>query len=210
MTDEYSEHYLSMMKINQLKEILALRNLPISGNKKELVTRIVVSSSDFIPVKWPSDKKIYFVRHLRQTRHRYRDPPIITGQTVRPVDCRIIFTSPYLRARQTADIFNLYSKVKIKVDVRISEYQGGKESISGTLTEETRSFGGIPDETENYEDFVGRVDNFLDYLWNSKYSKILVICHGLVVKHIQEKLDVRKIYHRGCSVPYGKGIVISR
>lgn len=114
-----------------------------------------------------------------------------TKQNLEKIKFDIIFCSPLIRAKQTANIINKDRKLDIIFDERLKERNYGE--FEGTYKSSfnyndfwafTKNLNYI--EAENIQDFFGRVYDFLDYI-KTNYSdkKILIVCHGGVIKAIE-------------------------
>ena len=98
----------------------------------------------------------------------------------------IIYSSPLLRAKQTAEILNDHA-IKIIYDERLREREPGDlegKSIEDTNREEywnyytTIKYG----TEERIPDLFSRVANFLDELKKKDYERVLIIAHSGVSK----------------------------
>lgn len=178
-----------------------------------------------------------YIRHAQQTSH-IRDPhikPFDPSAYRFTFDC--IVCSPYQRTRETAIALNT-SLTPIYVDVRISEYQGGKQkegkqnigkpSHKSKMDPSSLQFGPIPLDNELWENglsssftlnevlggdelsssFIQRVDEHFAYV-KTLNQNVLIVTHGLVVKYLQEKLFGSSPYHRGRDVPFVGGFTIT-
>ncbi len=108
------------------------------------------------------------------------------AEQFKDVKIDIIFSSPLMRAIQTANLMNEYHKVKIIRDDRIIEKKKGtltgrnKSSLSAEeqrLRKENPKYFG----EEEVEEIYARVLDFVNYLKKNFGNKnILVVLHGLV------------------------------
>lgn len=154
--------------------------------------------------------RITFIRHLQQTSHRVVDAPIITQQRIHhsTTDYDIVICSPYLRTRQTAE---MYDCQELTVDIRICEYQGHKALKTFKLDQSTLSYATqhspIPNSSETWNECAKRIDLFLDFVLELE-GNILVVTHGIVVNYASEKLLGKRKYPKGRDVPYGKDLLL--
>ncbi len=97
----------------------------------------------------------------------------------------MIFSSEFVRARETAEIVNRNQNVQIVVDKRINEagigFEGRtiedfKQSSDGNF------FNFKLKGKESWQDVKKRVANFLVFLKKEKYENVLVVAHEWVVK----------------------------
>lgn len=109
-------------------------------------------------------------------------------EKIKDIDFDIIFCSPLLRAKHTAEIINSKNK-EIIIETRL------KERSSGNLSGKPLDF--IDRETywdyytdvrfgteENIKSFFERVHSFLDELKDMKYNKVLLVAHSGVSKAV--------------------------
>lgn len=179
--------------------------------------------------------EIHYIRHQQQKSHSL-DPPIIQKDDFEYLGSEgydIIISSPYLRTRMTAEKIDSKKEIsRVIIDYRICEYQGHKKNIKGSFDSKTKEYD--PPIKENFEEFSKRVRDHLRCIEKIKNTyklrdpkgnlkiKILVITHGIVVKHIREILlenkslwkikgtkngDPKK-YKRGRDVPFLEGIIL--
>jgi broad specificity phosphatase PhoE len=83
--------------------------------------------------------------------------------------------------------------------------------LNKKFDDSTLKYGPIP-VSETWDQFTSRIENFHtqminQYVKNMK-KKVLVITHGLVVKHLEETLLGNQKYQRGRDVPHLKGFII--
>lgn len=115
-----------------------------------------------------------------------------------------IYSSPLIRAKQTAELMNKFSNVEIKYDDRIREFCFGKGE--GITFEEIkvnpeykmlRNWFLSPADykaekgAESYESFFGRIDDFLDNEIRpieKECGSVLVVCHGGVVRGLLKQM----------------------
>ncbi len=106
-----------------------------------------------------------------------------TAENLKNVPLDMIFVSPLLRARQTADIINEGRSLPVFVDSRIQEqYYGRLEGKSRKEEEyliQRQCFFKRYPGGESYLDVAARVYSFLDEA-KEKYrdKNILLVCHG--------------------------------
>lgn len=103
-----------------------------------------------------------------------------------------IFSSPLMRAMQTANIMNTYHKAKIVRDNRITEVNQGiftgqkKENLTDEqkfAMNQLKKGSGV----ETHEEIYKRTIDFINYLrQNYKDKNILVVTHGIVASYIEK------------------------
>ncbi len=109
------------------------------------------------------------------------------SEMIKNINFDIIYVSPYLRARHTAEILNT-NNTKIIIDERLIERNCGK--ISGQPVEDNayrmdywNYFSTKEHESaENIKTFFERIYSFLDELKTRNYDKVLVVAHSGVSK----------------------------
>lgn len=102
----------------------------------------------------------------------------------------VIVTSPYLRTRETAVRMAEYIKTKyginipIKVDIRLSEYLGNRQTEKLDVTDDTNKYK--PPHPENFHEMDSRVRWHNDiYCKLDEYPEVVwFITHGLIINRI--------------------------
>lgn len=144
--------------------------------------------------------KIYLVRHgecdsnvkkiYNYKNEGLNDTGIIQAQTLKEkisnITFDVIYSSPLLRAQQTAEILNINS-VPVIYDERLREREHG--TLEGKPLEVTNRkeywnyYTNIKFGTEeSIPDLFNRVKNFLDELKNKEYHTVLIVAHSGVSK----------------------------
>lgn len=145
--------------------------------------------------------KIYLVRHgqipnnaLRKHTNPYEDLTEVgikqaeeLKEKIRDIKFDIIYVSPYLRARHTANIINT-NNIEMIIDERLSERDCG--NLSGQLLGENEdrmdywNYFSIKEygTAENIKSFFERVYNFLEELKTKDYKNVLIVAHSGVSK----------------------------
>lgn len=144
--------------------------------------------------------KVYIVRHGQtdtniERKYNFRNEDINEKgiqqaeelrEKIKDIDFDIIYCSPLLRARHTANIINTKKK-EIIIDSRLEERNPG--NLAGKPLEYTnreiywdyythKRYG----TEETIEKLFERVNNFLNELKNKGYNKVLVVAHSGVSK----------------------------
>lgn len=148
--------------------------------------------------------EVTYIRHLRQTSHNSADAPLVSGQQVTSKEYDYVLCSPYLRCRQTLQLYNY----EPDVDVRLCEYEGAKNLKTFKLHPSTLNSlpRGItpPGPSETWEQCASRIDSVMTDI-ERLGGRVLVVTHGIVVRYAQQKLCGSSPYRRGRDVPYGGG-----
>ena len=148
--------------------------------------------------------KVYFVRHGESeynAKNLFQDGKVLLSKKGEQqaqvlakrflnIPVNIIISSPYPRAKKTAEIINKKIKKEIIFSELIGERKMPKETIGKyaysdeliKIKELMRnnakdSFWHYSDE-ENYSEFKNRIDKFFKYLNNLKEENVLVVGHG--------------------------------
>lgn len=145
--------------------------------------------------------KVYIARHgqipnnvLKRHTNPYED---LTDEGIRQaeelrneiedINFDIIYVSPYLRARHTAEILNVHD-VEIVVDQRLEERDCGSLRDKPVEPEEQRIdywdyfSENEHGDAENIKEFFARVYDFLDDLKSKEYENVLVVAHSGISK----------------------------
>jgi broad specificity phosphatase PhoE len=108
-----------------------------------------------------------------------------------------IVSSPYLRARRTADAVAEVTGVETSTDCRIGEFLMHQTSRVGEFTfeEETlRRFESLPIFGETFAQLQSRTDAFVSSHKESG-DIILVVSHGIVIEYLIKAAKAKKISH---------------
>ena len=145
--------------------------------------------------------KVYIARHgqipnnaLRRHTNPYEDLTEVgikqaeeLKEKIKDIKFDIIYVSPYLRARHTANIINI-NNIEMIIDERLSERDCG--DLSGQPLEENEdridywNYFSIKEHgtAENIKPFFERVYNFLEELKTKDYENVLIVAHSGVSK----------------------------
>lgn len=144
--------------------------------------------------------KVYLVRHGQtntniQRKYNFRNEDINEKgiqqaeelrEKIKDMDFDVIYCSPLLRARHTANIINT-KKREIIIDKRLEERNSG--NLAGKPLEYTNREIYWDYYTDNrygteetIEKLFERVSTFLNELKNKEYNKVLVVAHSGVSK----------------------------
>jgi broad specificity phosphatase PhoE len=138
----------------------------------------------------------------------------MTMQAGKNID--LIFCSPLLRTKQTAEIISKILKVKVKHDKRLTEINfgifnfSGIKNIFGFFKKEEDRINAKPPKGESYAEIIKRMWNFFVDV-NKKYKRktILIVSHegpllflegkvmGLSLKETIKKFPNKKRIHKG-------------
>jgi len=103
-----------------------------------------------------------------------------------------IYTSPFLRTRQTAQIIkdDLSTNAMLIVDKQLEEYLGFQKAFGqkADLDQETSKYTDIRLGIENIHQLEKRAYNFYENIKSSK-ENILIITHGFFITRLAKKLD---------------------
>ena len=145
--------------------------------------------------------KVYIARHGQipnnaLKRHTYPNEDLTElgikqaeelKEKIKDIKFDIIYVSPYLRARHTADIINT-NNINMIIDERLSERSCGNLSGQPLEANEERidywNYFSIKEHgtAENIKTFFERVYNFLNELKTKDYEKVLIVAHSGVSK----------------------------
>ncbi len=120
------------------------------------------------------------------------------AQLLAKIPLDIIFTSPFPRSKQTANIINMHHRVSIKIDSRLSERKTGLDkmpvkkwkNISRKNKFSIKLKGG-----ESFQEEKARLKSFLNELKNKPYQQVLLATHGepmQIINGILKKLSDKK------------------
>lgn len=145
--------------------------------------------------------KIYLVRHgqipnnaLKRHTNPYEDLTEVgikqaeeLKNKIKDIKFDIIYVSPFLRAKHTADIINV-NNLEMIIDERLSERSCG--NLSGKPLEENNDridywdYFSINEHgtAENIKPFFERVYSFLDELKTKNYKQVLIVAHSGISK----------------------------
>ncbi len=152
--------------------------------------------------------KVYVVRHgqipnnaLKRHTNPYEDLTELgikqakdLRDKIKNINFDVIFVSPYLRARHTAQILNV-NQINMIIDDRLKERDCG--NLSGQPLEEKEEridywyyFSEKNHGTsENIKPFFERVYNFLDELKTKDFQNVLVVGHSGISKAFSSYFD---------------------
>lgn len=144
--------------------------------------------------------KLYLVRHGQVDKNLYKiysnededlnetgiKEALELREKIKNIDYDIIYSSPLLRAKHTAELINVNNK-EIIIDKRLEERNPG--SLSGQPLEVTNReeywnyYSTIKYGTsEDIKSFFNKIYNFLDDLKTKDYNSVLVVGHSGVSK----------------------------
>ena len=162
-------------------------------------------------------KKIYFVRHgqtdynLNHIAQGRLDIPLnatgveqaeVMAENLKDTKIDVIYVSPLVRAKKTAEIINKFHNVKLIEDERINEFDIG--TMSGNISLDDWKASGrleLVDNNEKYkaeswQELYDRVINLYQELEQSEVENILIVSHSGVYHQLyrykNNDLDFRK------------------
>ena len=111
-----------------------------------------------------------------------------------------VYSSPLVRAIQTAEIIGNVSREDIILDDRIIEADFGKYELMGYYSTGLAMMGywtfpeifPAPGGVETIKEMVDRTSSFLRDLEQKDYEKVLVACHGGIIRPIRGYLEDKK------------------
>ncbi|MBE5826068.1 MAG: histidine phosphatase family protein [Butyrivibrio sp.] len=111
-----------------------------------------------------------------------------------------VYSSPLIRAVQTAEIIGNVKREDIITDERIIEADFGRYELMGYFSTGIRmmaywSFPEIfpaPEGVETIREMVDRTSSFLRELEKKDYETVLVACHGGIIRPIRGYMENRK------------------
>lgn len=108
-----------------------------------------------------------------------------TGNYLKPVSLQGLFSSPLLRARQTAaEIGRYHPHLKLRISDLINEVDTAYEGVPGAQIDRKRGdiYSGVGREFEQPNDIVSRVHQFLNRLRRQFAGKhVAAVSHGDVI-----------------------------
>lgn len=126
----------------------------------------------------------------------------VLKQKLYPYDIDKIYTSPFNRCTQTADIFNETLKTNIVVDYKLSEYQNIPQDLNHTLKTNMNKNNIIYPET--YKQIEDRCLEFIKHYKKYDINKnVLIVTHGTVYNILLSKLYPRYYYSSHIKKFYG-------
>lgn len=152
--------------------------------------------------------KIYLVRHGQTDWNKEKrmqcqaDMPLNetgieqakeVGKLLENVNYDFIFSSPYIRAKRTAEIAN-NDRMPIIIDDRLKERQGGivdGKPFSDFTEEEMEEFFNYHknveyEGAENMQDFCKRVWDFLDDIKEKYKNKtVVIVAHNILIRAVK-------------------------
>jgi len=123
-----------------------------------------------------------------------------TAKDNRLKNCEIIVSSPYTRALQTAAILSKELNIDIEVDIDLHEwipdivnFQHKTSQDCFDLCNDFNLHNGIPPENEvkvweTNDSMTKRMKSVLKKY--SHYNRVIVVCHGMVIRTIKYKKDI--------------------
>lgn len=108
------------------------------------------------------------------------------SEKIKDIDYDVVFVSPLLRARHTAEIINVKNK-EIIIDERLTERKHGSLEGKPTSITNREDYWYYYTETkygteERIPDLCKRVKEFLDELKEKEYDKVLIVAHSGISK----------------------------
>lgn len=151
-----------------------------------------------------SMKTIYFIRHGETTgdienlyggdyddhlTEKGCEEARMLGEKLKEKNIQMIFTSPLLRAQETATILNLHHEAPVKVDSKLKErnWYGELTGMNKDLAKEKfpEVVALLSDRKntlpggESYDDFVKRISESLrEICVDEEYERVAVVSHG--------------------------------
>ena len=147
--------------------------------------------------------KVYFMRHGESEYNVVRrinfDPRIKVGLTVKGIDqvnkaaqkfsgmrFDAIFSSRFLRTKQTAKIMARGRRIRVRTDRRLNEFRTGFEGENVQVYYDALEGAEVLSEfkVDGFESFLDvklRVYEFLQDLKKKNYARVLIVAHEAVV-----------------------------
>ncbi len=109
------------------------------------------------------------------------------AEKLKGVKIDIIFTSEFLRTKETVEIINENKGIGIKRDSRLNDLKSGLEGLTydcylterekSALEQKTDIYNAKINDGESVEEEKQRVYSFLNYLKKQKYNNVLIVAH---------------------------------
>ncbi len=180
--------------------------------------------------------KIYFVRHGETLWNKEKkiqgqsDIPLneygielahVTADAMKDISFDIVYSSPLLRAKETADILVKDKNLEVYTDSRLVEMSFGEgegESLPEIHTHPEMKLHNFihnpgeyipPDGGETFEELYSRCKSFIDEVIlpaESKYDSMLIVGHGALIRGFIHNITNRPtkdfwiVTHKNCSV----------
>ena len=121
-------------------------------------------------------------------------------EAVKDVEFDAVYSSPLVRAVETASIISDRDQKDIITDERIIEASFGKYELKGYYTMGLSmtlywSFPEIfpaPKGVETIKEMIGRTSSFLSELEKKDFENVLVVCHGGIIRPMRGYLEDKK------------------
>lgn len=144
--------------------------------------------------------KIYLVRHGQcdsnlNKIYNYKNEDLnATGikqandlkEKIKDIKFDVIYSSPLLRAKHTAEILNIYNKEIVLDDRLIERDPGNLEGQPLEITDREEYWNLYTDikygTEERIDKLFGRVNDFLEELKNKEYNSVIVVAHSGISK----------------------------
>jgi len=165
---------------------------------------MIPGSNDIVVRRIKVRMKLYIMRHgetdnnQRNTFQGRKDTPLNetgkkqareAGKVLAGISFDACYTSPLIRARQTAELATGWERDKLIIEERIIEISFGV--MEGTpvsqLSEEQMTIFTDPEKYcppeggESFEEVIARVKEFLEELKQASYENVLVVSHGAAI-----------------------------
>ena len=180
--------------------------------------------------------KIYFVRHGETLWNKEKkiqgqsDIPLneygrelayVTAEAIKEIPFDVVYSSPLLRAKETADILVKNRKLKVLTDPRLVEMSFGEgegESLPEIHTHPEMKLYNFIHNPENYipptggetfEELYDRCKSFIEDIVlpaENKYDSMLIVGHGALIRGFIHNISNRPskdfwiVTHKNCSV----------
>ena len=115
----------------------------------------------------------------------------LVAKKLKKIKFDVIYSSEFLRCKETAEIINKYHNLNIKYDKKVNEWRTGCEGKSSKIFEAFIINNGFNSKMPKGESFINVKNRSLKFLFSlknfktkNKYKNILVVTHEEIVKLI--------------------------
>lgn len=141
----------------------------------------------------------------------------VTSEAMKDIPIDLIYSSPLIRARKTAEIMRRDRKIEIIEDVRLKEMSFGRFEGSNIREARANPEHGLHDficspgnyrakDGENFEDVIARCKSFLTETLmplEKEYGSVLIAAHGALIRCFLRCIEERPLAEFWQGAPQG-------